>query len=171
MRRGELLAIIGPSGCGKSTLLNTLAHRLDTGLVYEGSLSYLGSEWNQEMKRRVGFVEQDDIVIPDLTVEQMLAFSAELRLPYSMSRKDKQTRIEGVVTAMRLGKTMETKIANISGGERKRVCIALELVASPEVLLMDEPTSGLDSTVAYKVVKYVKEVVSRGTSVSECRAK
>ena len=118
------------------------------------------------MKRRVGFVEQDDIVIPDLTVRQMLAFTAELRLPYSMSRQDKKTRIEGVVTAMRLGKTMETKIANISGGERKRVCIALELVASPEVLLMDEPTSGLDSTVAYKVVNYVKEVIhSRGTSV------
>ena len=138
---------------------------LDSSLSYEGDLEYLGRLWSKRMKRRVGFVEQDDIVIPNLTVSQMLSFSADLRLPLdTMSREDKKKRIQDVVAAMRLDKALHTKIANVSGGERKRVCVALELVASPEVLLMDEPTSGLDSTVAFKVVKYVKEYVKESSS-------
>lgn len=115
------------------------------------------------MRRRTAFVEQDDILWDKLTVFQTLLFTARLRLNWN--RKKLESRVEDVIQILRLTKCRETKVGVCSGGQKRRVCIAKELLNEPRIMLLDEITSGLDSTMALVVVETVREVARRDNLV------
>nr|XP_043617092.1 ABC transporter G family member 25 [Erigeron canadensis] len=153
---GELLAILGPSGSGKSTLLNALGGRLP-GHYFSGTVHANGRKLTKNVLKRTGFVTQDDVLYPYLTVRETLIFCALLRLPKSLSRQEKTEVADSVINELGLSKCGDTIIGNtfirgVSGGERKRVSIAHEMLVNPSLLILDEPTSGLDSTAAHRLV-------------------
>ena len=141
---GEIMAILGPSGAGKMTLVEILAGKAKSGRI-SGRVSFTGGEG-----RQVGFVLQQDILPPQLTVHEALLFAARLRLPESIPDLQKQMRVEEVMEQLGIDKIAGVRIGGssgrgrgISGGEGRRVSIGLELVVKPDVLILDEPTSGL----------------------------
>ncbi|MFS7973050.1 putative ABC-type sulfate transporter [Helianthus anomalus] len=153
---GELMAVLGPSGSGKSTLLNALAGRLPEH-CFSGKVLANGRKMSKTVLKRTGFVTQDDVLYPHLTVRETLIFCALLRLPRSLSRQEKTEVADSVIAELGLSKCKNTIIGNtfirgVSGGERKRVCIAHEMLMNPSMLILDEPTSGLDSTAAHRLV-------------------
>ncbi|XP_071711433.1 ABC transporter G family member 25-like [Rutidosis leptorrhynchoides] len=153
---GELMAVLGPSGSGKSTLLNALAGRLPSH-YFTGSVLANGRKLTKNILKHTGFVTQDDVLYPHLTVRETLIFCALLRLPKSLTRKEKTQVADLVITELGLSKCEDTIIGNtfirgVSGGERKRVSIAHEMLINPSLLILDEPTSGLDSTSAHRLV-------------------
>ncbi|MQL94627.1 hypothetical protein Taro_027297 [Colocasia esculenta] len=165
---GEILAILGPSGSGKSTLLNVLAGRLQG--KYGGSVLANGGKVTRSVMRRTGFVTQDDVLYPHLTVKETLVFCAQLRLPRTLSREEKVAAAEAVIEELGLGKCENTIIGNsfvrgVSGGERKRVSIGHEMLVNPSLLLLDEPTSGLDSTAAHRLVATLVGLAQKGKTV------
>ncbi|XP_042515213.1 ABC transporter G family member 25-like [Macadamia integrifolia] len=166
---GEILAILGPSGSGKSTLLNALAGRLH-GPDLTGTVLANGRKINKAVQRRTGFVTQDDILYPNLTVRETLIFCSLLRLPDSLSKNEKIRVAESVIAELGLGKCENTIIGNsfirgVSGGERKRVSIGHEMLVNPSLLLLDEPTSGLDSTAAYRLVSTLGSLALKGKTI------
>lgn len=163
---GQLLAIMGGSGAGKTTLLDILAAKHKKGQT-SSNITVNGQSYStREYKSIIGFVDQDDCLMPTLTVYEAIVTSALLRLPKSMS--DDAKRLRALETMQELG-ILEIKdqlIGNetsrgISGGEKRRVAIACELVTSPSILFLDEPTSGLDSFNAYNVVESLLNLVQR----------
>jgi ATP-binding cassette subfamily G (WHITE) protein 2 len=165
---GELLAILGPSGSGKTTLLSALGGRL-SGLT-SGSITYNDKPLSVAMKRNTGFVAQHDMFYPYLTVTETLVFTALLRLPNSLTKKDKVSQAEAVIDQLGLTKCKSTIIGGkfvrgISGGERKRVSIGQELLINPSLLFLDEPTTGLDSTVAKRIVMTLWELAKGGRTI------
>ncbi|XP_047322116.1 ABC transporter G family member 25 [Impatiens glandulifera] len=171
---GQILAILGPSGSGKSTLLTALAGRLQ-GVNDEysltGSILINGQKPSKQILRRTGFVSQDDILFPHLTVRETLLFCSLLRLPKHLDEREKIEAAENVITELGLSKCENTIIGNafvrgISGGERKRVSIAQEMMVNPSLLILDEPTSGLDATAAYRLVDSLETAAkAKGRSV------
>jgi len=139
-------AILGPTGSGKSSLLDILADRKDRqGL--DGQVLMDGQTQTEDFKYRVGYVVQEDIVSGTLTVRENLTFSANLRLSKNISRRTKTNIVEQVIAQLGLEKCADAKVGTeykrgISGGERKRTNIGMELVLSPSVLFLDEPTTG-----------------------------
>ncbi|KAL0143366.1 hypothetical protein V8B55DRAFT_1476875 [Mucor lusitanicus] len=158
VRSGEILAILGPSGAGKTTLLDILASRTKTGQV-TGNLYVNGRQVpREEYAQLIGYVDQEDTMIPTLTVYETILYSALLRLPRSMSTAAKKFRVMEVMQELNIDSIKDSKIGqpgsrSISGGERRRVSIACELVTSPSILFLDEPTSGLDAYNAFNVVE------------------
>ncbi|GMH22411.1 hypothetical protein Nepgr_024254 [Nepenthes gracilis] len=166
---GEILAVLGPSGSGKSTLLNTLAGRLH-GHSLTGSILANNRKLTKSVLRRTGFVTQDDVLYPHLTVRETLIFCALLRLPNSLSRGEKIAAAESVIAELGLSKCAGTMIGNtfirgISGGERKRVSIAQEMLLNPSLLILDEPTSGLDSTAAFRLMSMLAGLAMKAKTV------
>ncbi|XP_059280463.1 ABC transporter G family member 25 [Lycium ferocissimum] len=166
---GEILAVLGPSGSGKSTLLNALAGRLQ-GHSYTGTILANNKKLNKQVLKRTGFVTQDDVLYPHLTVRETLIFCALLRLPNSLNRKEKIAVTDSVITELGLNKCEDTIIGNsfirgVSGGERKRVSIAHEMLINPSLLILDEPTSGLDATAAYRLVSTLGSLAQKGKTV------
>ncbi|KAI7861733.1 hypothetical protein BDF14DRAFT_1864871 [Spinellus fusiger] len=157
-RPGKVMAIMGPSGAGKTTLLDILANRTKTGTV-SGDILLNGHRLSRsEYKKHIGYVDQEDTMIPTLTVYETILYSALLRLPRSMSESAKKYRVMEVIQELGIYSIKDSKIGqaderSISGGERRRVAIACELVTSPSILFLDEPTSGLDSYNAFNVVE------------------
>lgn len=169
VRPGELLAMLGPSGSGKTTLLTAVAGRSPDGSV-SGSITYNGQPFSSTMKRKVGFVTQDDVLYPHLTVFETLAYAAVLRLPRKLTKEEKIQQTEMVVLELGLTKCRNTIIGGpllrgISGGERKRVSIGQEMLVNPSLLLLDEPTSGLDSTTALRIVSTLRGLARGGRTV------
>ncbi|KAG0005429.1 hypothetical protein BGZ80_007768 [Entomortierella chlamydospora] len=171
---GRVLAIMGPSGSGKTTLLDLLADRKARnvgkiqGDVLLNDLSV--KEYGSIRKRLVGYVTQEDDFIETLTVLETLTFAAKMRLPRSMSNKDKLARVESVMQELNLTHIKDTKVGGtvirgISGGEKRRVTIGIELLSSPSVLLLDEPTSGLSATDALNVANAIKGLARKGRTV------
>ncbi|KAK6917510.1 Toll/interleukin-1 receptor homology (TIR) domain [Dillenia turbinata] len=165
---GELLAILGPSGSGKTTLLTALGGRL-SGHV-EGIISYNGESFSNSMRRRTGFVIQDSILYPHLTVTETLVYTALLRLPNSITKQEKIEQALVVIEQLGLTQCKNSLIGGqhlrgISGGERKRVCIGEELLINPSLLLLDEPTSGLDSTMASRIVFMLWKMSRSGRTI------
>ncbi|THF96950.1 ABC transporter G family member 25 [Camellia sinensis] len=163
---GEILAVLGPSGSGKSTLLNALAGRLQ-GQGFSGSVLANNRKLTKPVLKRTGFVTQDDVLYPHLTVRETLVFCSILRLPNTLSKNEKITMAESVISELGLTKCENTIIGNsfirgVSGGERKRVSIAHEMLINPSLLILDEPTSGLDSTAAYRLVERMGEMAEKG---------
>ncbi|WP_327417968.1 ABC transporter ATP-binding protein/permease [Streptomyces sp. NBC_01233] len=139
-----LLAVVGPSGAGKSTLLGAL-----TGLrpADQGTVLYDGRDLYRdyaELRRRIGLVPQDDILHSQLTVRRALGYAAELRFPQDTAPAERQARVEEVIGELGLQQRADQPIHSLSGGQRKRVSVALELLTKPSLLFLDEPTSGLD---------------------------
>eukprot|EP00899_Mesostigma_viride_P027763 jgi/Mesvir1/8171/Mv12476-RA.1 len=156
---GELLALMGPSGSGKTTLLSCVGGRF-RGEIH-GQILYNGEKFGREMKKRTGFVDQDDMLFANLTVRETLMFAALLKLPDDMPRKAKATKVAEVMASLGLTKCANTIIGShfvrgISGGERKRVSIGHEMLTDPAIILLDEPTSGLDSTTALRIIRLLK---------------
>ncbi|KAJ8541723.1 hypothetical protein K7X08_002539 [Anisodus acutangulus] len=166
---GEILAVLGPSGSGKSTLLNALAGRLQ-GHGYTGTIFANNRKLSKPVLKRTGFVTQDDVLYPHLTVRETLIFCALLRLPNSLNRKEKIEVTDSVITELGLNKCEDTIIGNgfirgVSGGERKRVSIAHEMLINPSLLILDEPTSGLDATAAYRLVSTLGSLAQKGKTI------
>ncbi|KAI9091961.1 hypothetical protein K1719_027896 [Acacia pycnantha] len=170
VRPGELMAMLGPSGSGKTTLLTALAGRLSGKVT--GNITYNGLPFSSSMKRKTGFVSQDDVLYPHLTVLETLVFTALLRLPKSLTKEEKVEQAEIVITELGLTRCRNTAVGGgasffrgISGGERKRVSIGQEMLVNPSLLLLDEPTSGLDSTAAQRIVAVLWGLARRGRTV------
>nr|GEX62650.1 ABC transporter G family member 9-like [Tanacetum cinerariifolium]GEX68704.1 ABC transporter G family member 9-like [Tanacetum cinerariifolium] len=165
---GEMLAMLGPSGSGKTTLLTALGGRL--GGKLGGTISYNGKPFNSIMKRNTGFVTQDDVLYPHLTVTETLVFTALLRLPKSLTKQQKVEQAEAVINQLGLTRCKTSIIGDalvrgISGGERKRVSIGQEMLINPSLLFLDEPTSGLDSTTAQRIVSTLWELTRGGRTI------
>ncbi|KAI9339608.1 hypothetical protein BDR26DRAFT_918973 [Obelidium mucronatum] len=155
---GQVTAILGPSGAGKSTLLDILAGKEKRGKI-TGSLTFDGVPFNpKDANHTVAYVDQDDLLLPSLTVKETLLFSARLRLAEGMTAEEKLERVNQVIETLGLSHVANTRVGGfgmrgISGGERRRVSIGVELVTSPGILFLDEPTSGLDSYNAHAVIE------------------
>ncbi|KAL3503253.1 hypothetical protein ACH5RR_037702 [Cinchona calisaya] len=165
---GEILAMLGPSGSGKTTLLTALGGRLNGSL--SGNITYNGKPFCNVMKRNTGFVTQDDVLYPHLTVMETLVFTALLRLPNTLTKEEKIMHAEDVITQLGLTKCKNSIIGNrlvrgVSGGERKRVSIGQEMLINPSLLLLDEPTSGLDSTTAQRIVSTLWDLANGGRTI------
>lgn len=167
---GHMAAIMGPSGAGKSTFMNVLCGKASYGYT-TGKVWVNGEEHDLSFIRSVmGFVPQDDIVHEDLTVREQIFYSACLRNTAGTSRARIDRIVEDVLNVMELCEIQHSVVGGvvkrgISGGERKRVNIGLELAACPFVFFLDEPTSGLDATVAMDVVQSLKRLAETGMTV------
>ncbi|XP_062197854.1 ABC transporter G family member 25-like isoform X2 [Phragmites australis] len=167
-RPGEVLAVLGPSGSGKSTLLSILGGRLagrHAGTVLAG-----GRPPSRAVQRLTGFVAQDDVLHPHLTVRETLVFCAMLRLPRAGPAAAKAAAAEAVIAELGLAACADTIVGNafvrgVSGGERKRVSIGHEMLVNPSLLILDEPTSGLDSTAAARLVATLSALARKGRTV------
>jgi len=164
---GEILAIMGPSGSGKTSLLNIIGART---VSTSGYLMKNGRPVTVQTKKDMGFVSQKDYLFPTLTVRETIRCYADLRLEESISASQKAQRVEDLLKLLQLEKVADSYIGDeiskgLSGGERKRVSIACQLVHSPNILLLDEPTSGLDASTAYQVVKILRDLASLGHTV------
>lgn len=158
---GRTLAIMGPSGAGKSTFISLLTNKAPrtTGKVFIND----HEEELSKYKKLIGYVPQEDIMLRELTVRKIITHSALMRLPTSMTEKEKKEKAIEVIQFLGLDGVMDQCIGNeeergISGGQRKRVNIGMELVTDPSVLFLDEPTSGLDSSTAFEVCKILKRI-------------
>jgi ABC-type multidrug transport system ATPase subunit len=168
-RPGEMIALMGPSGSGKTTLLNTLAQRQKQGVA--GKVLINGSEAPINTHRALSsFVEQEDTLIGSLTVEETLRFAARLALPSTVTKTEARQRVSSLIDSFGLTKQKNTLIGTpiqkgISGGQKRRVSVATQLVTGPKILYLDEPTSGLDSTASYEVMSFIRNI-ARETGVS-----
>uniref|UniRef100_A0A3P9MKX5 Broad substrate specificity ATP-binding cassette transporter ABCG2 n=1 Tax=Oryzias latipes TaxID=8090 RepID=A0A3P9MKX5_ORYLA len=168
MRPG-LNAILGPTGSGKSSFLDILAARKDP-IGLSGEVLIDGAPQPPNFKCLSGYVVQEDIVMGTLTVRENLRFSAALRLPGSVSQREKEVRVNHLLKELGLTKVADSKVGTqmtrgISGGERKRTSIGMELIIDPAVLFLDEPTTGLDASTANSVLLLLKRMASHGRTI------
>ncbi|NWX13832.1 ABCG2 protein, partial [Aegotheles bennettii] len=168
MRPG-LNAILGPTGSGKSSLLDILAARKDPhGL--SGDILINGAPQPANFKCTSGYVVQDDVVMGTLTVRENLKFSAALRLPKSVKEQEKNERVNQIIKELGLSKVADSKVGTqfirgVSGGERKRTNIGMELIMDPAILFLDEPTTGLDASTANAVLLLLKRMAKQGKTI------
>ncbi|WP_310772104.1 FHA domain-containing protein [Mycobacterium sp. Z3061] len=161
----SLLAVVGPSGAGKSTLLGALTgfRPATTGTVrYDDRDLY---DNYPELRHRIGFVPQDDILHTPLTVRRALNYAARLRFPHDVTATERQHRIDEVLTELGLATHADQRIDSLSGGQRKRTSVALELLTKPSLLFLDEPTSGLDPGYEKSVMQTLRTLADDGRSV------
>ncbi|MFI8535589.1 FHA domain-containing protein [Streptomyces aquilus] len=160
-----LLAVVGPSGAGKSTLLGALTGQrpADHGTVlYDGRDLYRDYA---ELRQRIGLVPQDDILHAQLTVRAALTYAAELRFPQDTAKAERQARVEEVIDELGLRQRADQPVHSLSGGQRKRVSVALELLTKPSLLFLDEPTSGLDPGMDRSVMHMLRGLADDGRTV------
>jgi ABC-type multidrug transport system ATPase subunit/pSer/pThr/pTyr-binding forkhead associated (FHA) protein len=162
---GSFTALIGPSGAGKSTLLEALAglRPLAAGEVRANGQP-LGAA-RGALVGRVGFVPQQDVVHLDLTVGESLDALARLRLPPDTTAAEREARVRAVLAALELSERRDVLVRRLSGGQRKRVSIAAELLTEPSLLLLDEPTSGLDPALEESLMLLLRELAYKGKTV------
>ncbi|MEU6948793.1 FHA domain-containing protein [Streptomyces sp. NPDC046316] len=161
----SLIGVIGPSGSGKSTLLKAL-----TGYrpANEGDVLYDNrSLYKQfaELRQRIGLVPQDDILHKELTVQKALRYAAKLRFPGDTAPAEREARIDEVLRELKLDIHKEKKVTSLSGGQRKRVSVALELLTKPSLIFLDEPTSGLDPGMDRDVMQLLRGLADDGRTV------
>lgn len=161
----SLIAVIGPSGSGKSTLLKALtgyrpANQGD--VLYDNRNLY---KQFAELRQRIGLVPQDDILHKELTVKKALKYAAKLRFPADTSEAERQQRIDEVLGELKLDIHKEKKVTSLSGGQRKRVSVALELLTKPSLIFLDEPTSGLDPGMDRDVMQLLRGLADDGRTV------
>ena len=159
------VALVGGSGAGKSTLLDAL-----NGLrpAQQGSVLYNGQDYYSHLpaySAQLGYVPQDDIVHRDLTVERALYYAARMRLPSDFTEEQIEQRIKEVLDDVELAQRRDLLVRKLSGGQRKRVSIALELLANPSVFFLDEPTSGLDPGLDRKMMLLLRNLADRGHTI------
>ncbi|CAM6030712.1 unnamed protein product [Sphagnum balticum] len=167
-RDGEILAVMGPSGSGKSTLIDALAQRIES---LEGRITLNSTHVSNRLFRSISaYVMQDDLLFPMLTVKETLMFSALFRMPRTQSTAKKRARVMQLLDQLGLVQVADTIIGDearrgVSGGERRRVSIGIDIIHDPLLLFLDEPTSGLDSTSAYMVVRTLQKIAKTGSIV------
>ncbi|KAJ0082604.1 hypothetical protein Patl1_11423 [Pistacia atlantica] len=164
-RPGELLAIMGPSGCGKSTLLDAVAGRLESNKRQTGEILINGRKQALAYGTSA-YVTQDDTLMTTLTVREAVYYSAQLQLPDTMSISEKKERAKMTIREMGLQDAMNTRIGGwgakgLSGGQKRRVSICIEILTRPKLLFLDEPTSGLDSAASYYVMSRIAKLDRR----------
>jgi ABC-type multidrug transport system ATPase subunit len=160
-----LLGVVGPSGSGKSTLLKALTgfDPATTGEVRYGDQS-LYDDYDA-LRRRIGYVPQDDVVHPELTVRRALEFAADLRFPADVGVEERRARVSEVIEELGLGERADVRVDRLSGGQRKRVSVALELLTGPSLLFLDEPTSGLDPNYERTLMELFRGLADGGRTV------
>jgi ABC-type multidrug transport system ATPase subunit len=164
-RPGTLTAIIGGSGAGKTTLSRLIAGYTRPS---SGNVTFEGHDIHAEyatMRSRIGMVPQDDVVHRQLTVNQALGYAAELRLPPDTSKEERAQVVAQVLEELDLTKHADTRVDKLSGGQRKRASVALELLTQPSLLLLDEPTSGLDPALDRQVMLMLRQLADAGRVV------
>jgi ABC transport system ATP-binding/permease protein len=164
-RPGTLTAVIGPSGAGKSTLA-----RLVAGYTHPttGTVSFEGHDIHAEyasLRSRIGMVPQDDVVHGQLTVNQALMYAAELRLPPDTTKADRAQVVAQVLEELEMTRHADTRVDKLSGGQRKRASVAMELLTGPSLLILDEPTSGLDPALDRQVMTMLRQLADAGRVV------
>jgi ABC transport system ATP-binding/permease protein len=160
-----LLGVIGPSGAGKSTLLGALtgmSPATDGRMLYDGRDLY---KHYAELRHRIGLVPQDNILHTQLTARRALRYAAELRFPRDTSKGERERRIDEVLAELSLTAHAETRTSAMSGGQQKRVNVALELLTKPSLLFLDEPTSGLDPGLDKSVMEMLAGLAHDGRTV------
>ena len=161
----SLTAIVGPSGAGKSTLLNAITGRTTPT---QGQILIGGRDLHKEygdLSQRIGLVPQADILHTRLTVRQALNYGAALRFPSETSRAEREARVEEVMEKLELTPRADLRIDKLSGGQRKRASIGLELLTKPSILVLDEPTSGLDPGLDAHVMETLRKLADDGQTV------
>ncbi|MFB7273350.1 FHA domain-containing protein [Streptomyces sp. NPDC056244] len=161
----SLIAVIGPSGSGKSTLLKALTgyRPADQGdVLYDNRNLY---KQFAELRQRIGLVPQDDILHKELTVRKALKYAAKLRFPGDTAEAEREARIDEVLRELKLDIHKGKKITSLSGGQRKRVSVALELLTKPSLIFLDEPTSGLDPGMDRDVMQLLRGLADDGRTV------
>ncbi|VVC25424.1 ABC transporter-like,P-loop containing nucleoside triphosphate hydrolase,ABC transporter [Cinara cedri] len=174
---GELTAIMGPSGAGKSTLLNILTgfqrkgmngevrtSRVDNDLLLNNDLKKKNSCHTMSQKESC-YIMQDDQLCPLFTVIEIMMMAADLKLGYTLSYKSKLLVIEDILDSIGLSGSLHTRCGRLSGGQKKRLSIALELIDNPPIMFLDEPTTGLDSTSSHQCVSILKALARGGRTV------
>lgn len=164
-RPGTLTAVIGPSGAGKSTLIKLLS---GTTLPTSGQVSFDGHDVHAHyasLRSRIGVVPQDDVVHRQLTVDRALNYAAKLRLPADTTKSDRQQVVESVLGELELTQHRAKRVEKLSGGQRKRASVAMELLTNPSLLILDEPTSGLDPALDQKVMSMLRQLADAGRTV------
>jgi ABC transport system ATP-binding/permease protein len=159
---GQLVALVGGSGAGKSSLLSTLAGQ---NPHYKGQVQIGGDDLKRSidaLRPLIGFVPQDDIVHPELSIYEVLTFAARLRIP---DREARLPAVERVLHLMEIEHRRHALVRELSGGQRKRVNIGMELVADPRLLFLDEPTSGLDPGLDRRMMRLFRQLADRGHTV------
>lgn len=159
--QGELLAIIGPSGSGKSTLLKALGGIRPTSA---GVVMMRGDDVGLR-QADIGYVPQDDTLHHRLSIHEALSFAARLRLPEGHTKQEREAAISAVLEQVELDDIRDRRIGNLSGGQRKRAAVALELISKPELLLLDEPTTGLDPGLERRLMELSRDLADGGQSV------
>jgi ABC-type multidrug transport system ATPase subunit/ABC-type multidrug transport system permease subunit len=158
---GELVAIVGPSGSGKSTLLKTLGGIRSSSA---GNVLIRGDDVGLR-QADIGYVPQDDTLHHLLSIEEALTFAARLRLPEDHTAEQREAAINDVLEQVGLEDIRERRIGNLSGGQRKRAAVALELISGPELLLLDEPTTGLDPGLERRLMELTRRLSDGGQGV------
>jgi ABC-type multidrug transport system ATPase subunit len=164
-RPGTLTAVIGPSGAGKSTLAKVV---VGTTRPTKGNVSFEGHNIHSEyasLRSRIGMVPQDDVVHSQLTVNQALNYAAELRLPPDTTKEDRRQVISQVLEELELTQHADKRVDKLSGGQRKRASVAMELLTGPSLLILDEPTSGLDPALDRQVMTMLRQLADAGRVV------
>lgn len=169
-----LCAVMGPSGSGKTSLMNILASRVQHKGIKQcvgGTILLNGAPTDgARLRRKIAYVVQQDLITPTSTAREAITFSAALRLPASVSSAERTERVNKMIADLGLEKCADTlvgdeRIRGLSGGEKKRTAVAVELIMSPSVVFLDEPTSGLDSYAAENVVLNLHNLASKGTKI------
>jgi ABC-type multidrug transport system ATPase subunit/ABC-type multidrug transport system permease subunit len=165
----EMCALMGASGAGKSTLLDVLADRKTVGEIF-GEIFINGRRRTRAMMKSTAYVMQDNAHIGSLTVQETLYFAAQLRLPQYMAETAKEERIQDILRILGLHHIANSVGGNeerrgISGGQKKRLSIGVEIIHLPEMIFLDEPTTGLDSAIAYEVMFAVRQIANQNRTV------
>ena len=165
---GQVLALMGPSGSGKTTLLNVLAKRTAAaGATERGEVMANGRRVERRLLRDISsYVEQDDALLGSLTVKETMHFAARLSLPSSVSKKERLLRVEALINAFGIHGQANTLVGTpirkgISGGQKRRLSVASQLITDPKILFLDEPTSGLDSVASFEVISYIRDIAKK----------
>ena len=163
-REGELIGVLGPSGSGKSTLLLALSGFRPAN---EGKVTFDGKDLYEsfdELKTQIGFVPQDDIVPTALKVERVLGYAAELRLPHEPV-EEREARVNRVILKLGLGERRDVRVSSLSGGQRKRVNVGVELLSNPTVLFAVDPTSGLVPALERSLTVMFRKMADAGSTI------
>jgi ABC-type multidrug transport system ATPase subunit len=162
---GECVGLLGPSGSGKSTLLKACCGLTSPSA---GKVMLDGQDLREHRdvwRRRMGYVPQDDIIHLELSVEAAVRYAARLRLPASLSKQELDAAVTRVIGQVGLTERAKVRIAKLSGGQRKRASVAVELLSKPSVLFLDEPTSGQDPHLEESMMQLFRELARNGATV------